>query len=190
MNNDRVILVQHRKLKSQRLILRWVELSDAPDLFEVVSDQETTRFLFPPHDNVQQTERMIANYYMEEPQGKYAVVLKETGKVIGTFEFRVHAHNRSGEIGFTLGSRYWGHGYMTEAGKLILELAFRELKLERVYAMHDTTNPASGRLMQRLGMTLEGILRHERMDSNRWVDSAHYSILQHEYIQLDENSTS
>ncbi|WP_227013784.1 GNAT family N-acetyltransferase [Paenibacillus psychroresistens] len=128
------------------------------------------------------TKEVIANYFVKESIGKYAIVIKESNKMIGAIEFRVKEANKSGDLGFTLSRYYWGKGYMTEAGKLILGLAFNILDLERVYAMHDIKNPASGKVMSRLGMTNEGILRRSHMLKGEFADSAHYSILKEEYV--------
>lgn len=183
MMNYNLIILQNQVLEGERIILRPITLADAQDMYEYKSDEQTTRYIFDPHDDLARTFNSIANYYMKEPIGKYAIVLKEENKLIGTFEFRVKEHNKSGEIGYTLNSKYWGNGYMTEAGKLILHLAFNQLKLERVFAEHATNNPASGNVMKRLGMTCDGILRKNHMFKGELLDSAYYSILKDEYFR-------
>jgi ribosomal-protein-alanine N-acetyltransferase len=155
-------------------------------MFEYTSDEETTRFIYAQHKDLDKTKQVISNYFMKEWLGKYAIVLKESNKMIGTLEFRVHEANRSGELGFTLNRHYWGKGYMTEAAKLVLELAFDVLGLERVFAMHDVKNPASGKVMSRLGMTYEGILRRNHLVEGVFADSAHYSILKEEYVNSEK----
>lgn len=181
MENLTYLLVTHRRMVGERIELRPVTLEDAEDMFEYTSDEETTRFIFAEPKDRDQTIQLIVNYYVKEHLGKYAIVLRESNKMIGTIEFRVKEANKSGELGFTLNRHYWGQGYMTEAGKLILKLAFEVLGLERVYAMHEVNNPASGKVMIRLGMTLEGILRKNHLANGVLVDSAHYSILREEY---------
>lgn len=101
--------------------------------------------------------------------------------MIGTVEFRIHEWNNSGELGFTLNSQYWGKGYMTEAGKLILDLSFNILGLDRVFAGHDVRNAASGKLLTRLGMSNEGTHRKDQMVRGVLTDTAYYSILKDEY---------
>jgi [ribosomal protein S5]-alanine N-acetyltransferase len=182
MSNKNLLMVKHSQMESERIRLRPVLLSDADDMYEYNSDEETTRFIYDQHTDLNQTKKMIENYYMKEPNGMYAIVLKETDKMIGTIEFRIHEWNNSGELGFTLNSHFWGKGYMTEAGKLILELAFHTLALDRVYAGHDIRNGASGKLLGRLGMTYEGTLRRDQMVKGALTDTAHYSILKEEYL--------
>lgn len=183
MGNTNFLMLQHSQMESERILLRPVLLDDAEDMYEYTSDEETTRFIYDQHTDVNQTKNLIANYYMEEPIGKYAILLKESNKIIGTIEFRVHEYNKSGELGYTLNRHFWGKGYMTEAGKLILDLAFHTLGLERVFAEHDVRNSASGKVLERLGMTYEGTRRRNHMVKGFLADSAHYSILKEEYAE-------
>lgn len=176
-----VTLAEHRHLTGERISLRPISLEDAADMTEYASDEETTRYIFAEPKNLEQTERLIAGYYMREPIGKYAVVLNDGGKLIGTIEFRVDEATRSGELGFTLSRHYWGKGYMSEAGRLILDLAFGKLELQRVHAAHEAENEASGRLMLRLGMSCEGTRRRDQLSRGQLVDSVYYSILSEEY---------
>lgn len=183
MSNINFLLVKHSQMESDRIILRPVLLEDAEDMYEYTSDEETTRFIYDQHTDINRTKNLIANYFFKEPIGKYAILLKESNKMIGTIEFRVHEYNKSGELGYTLSRHYWGNGYMTEAGKLILELAFNTLGLERVFAEYDVRNSASGKVLDRLGMTYEGTRRRNHMVKGILTDSVHYSILKEEYGQ-------
>ncbi|MEK4247518.1 GNAT family N-acetyltransferase [Psychrobacillus sp. FSL K6-2684] len=181
MSNFNLLLVKNSQIEGERILLRPISFNDAEDMFEYTSDEETTRFLYSPHKDLEQTQSMIANYFVKEPIGKYAIVLKDSNKMIGAIEFRVDDWNKSGDLGFTLNRKYWGNGYMTEAGKLILELAFKELGLERVHAAHDVINSASGKVLLHLGMQREGTLRKSEMIKGVLADSAYYSILKDEY---------
>ncbi|MFC7678412.1 GNAT family N-acetyltransferase [Paenibacillus sp. GCM10028914] len=183
MKNINFLMVKHSQMESERIILRPVLLDDAEDMYEYTSDEETTRFIYAQHTDINQTKNLIANYFMKEPIGKYAILLKECNKMIGTIEFRVHEYNKSGELGYTLNRHFWGKGYMTEAGNLILDLAFNTLDLERVFAEYDVRNSASGKVLNRLGMTYEGTRRRNHMVKGVLTDSVHYSILKEEYVK-------
>ncbi|MFS0782567.1 GNAT family N-acetyltransferase [Bacillus sp. 1P06AnD] len=182
MRNTNLLMVKHTHMEGERIILRPVSLDDAEDMFEYTSDEETTRFIYGQHKDLNEAKSLIANYFVKEPIGKYAIMLKDSNKMIGAIEFRVHESNKSGELGYTLNRHFWGKGYMTEAGNLILELAFHVLGLERVFAEYDVRNVASGKVLSRLGMKYEGILRRSRMVKGELTDSAHYSILKEEYV--------
>jgi len=186
MKKLNLLQVEHNQMEGERIILRPVSLDDAEDMYEYTSDEETTRFIYEPHKDLNQTKTVIANYFVKEPIGKYAIVLKENNKMVGAIEFRVHEWNKSGDLGFTLNRYFWGKGYMTEAGKLILGLAFDVLGLERVYAGHEVKNSASGKVLIRLGMKCEGILRKDQMIKGALVDSVHYSILKEEYLNSEK----
>ncbi|MFC5700152.1 GNAT family N-acetyltransferase [Cohnella faecalis] len=183
MSNINLLMVKYSRMESERILLRPVLLDDAEDMYEYTSDEETTRFIYDQHTDLNRTKNLIANYFMKEPIGKYAILLKESNKMIGTIEFRIHEHNKSGELGYTLNRHFWGRGYMTEAGNLILQLAFNTLDLERVFAEHDVRNSASGKVLSRLGMTYEGTRRRNHIVKGVLADSAHYSILKEEYAK-------
>ncbi|PTQ80359.1 ribosomal-protein-alanine N-acetyltransferase [Trichococcus patagoniensis] len=175
-------LMKHSILEGERILLRPVGLVDAADMFEYASDEETTRFVFETHRDRAMTEEAIANYFMAAPAGKYALVVKHTKKMIGTIDIRPNMNDRIAEIGYTLNKDYRGNGYMTEAGKLVTALAFEVLGMEKVFAMHDILNPASGEVMKRLGMQPEGVLRRHKVFKGRSCDMAYYGILNEEYL--------
>jgi len=176
-------LMKHSVLEGERILLRPVGLTDAADMFAYASDEETTRFVFETHRDRAMTEEAIANYFMAAPAGKYAIELKAARKMIGTIDIRPNQIDRIAEIGYTLNKDYRGEGYMTEAGKLITALAFEVLGMEKVFAMHDVLNPASGEVMKRLGMKPEGVLRRHKVFKGRSCDMAYYGILKEEYFR-------
>ena len=90
MINYNEILEQHQIIKGERITLRPFASSDLQDLFEFTSDEEATRYLYPPHTQLEQTERMLTNYYLQQPTGIYAIEHNATKKMIGTIEFRVN----------------------------------------------------------------------------------------------------
>lgn len=183
MENANLLMDAHSQMESERILLRPVSIEDAEDMYEHTSDEETTRYIYDRHVDLNQTKKLIENYFLKEPIGKYAIVLKETNKMMGTIEFRVHEWNKSGELGYILSRFYWGNGYMNEAANLILELAFHVLGLERVFSESDVKNEASSRMMKRLGMQYEGTLRRNHMVRGVLTDSVHYSILKEEYVK-------
>ena len=187
MTNTNLLMIQNNHMESERIVLSPVSLDDAEDMYEYTSDEETTRFLYDKHKVLNQTKNFIANYFLEEPIGKYAIVLKDSNKMIGAIEFRVHEANKCGELGYTLNRNFWGKGFMTEAGKSILGLAFNVLDLERVFAECDVINDASGKVLGRLGMKCEGIHRKSHKTKGTLLDSAYYSILKEEYKNPSKN---
>lgn len=188
MENITYLMVQHQQLMGQRILLRPVSLQDANDMFEYAADKETTRFLFESHKNLEATKKTIAEFFVKDPMGKYAIVLKENNKMIGTIDLRVDANHKKAELGYILNKQFWGNGYVTEAANLLIELGFQTLGLERIYAMYDIKNQASGRVMERLGMTSEGILRKNRLVKGQFSDDECYAILREEYADLNNKA--
>lgn len=178
-----LILAENQRIEGERILLRPVELTDAPDMHEYASDEETTKFVFLQHRDEEATKENIVEFFMANPIGKYAIVYKENNKMIGTMAIRVDEANLIAEIGYVLNKDYWGRGIMTEAGNLMLQLSFEKLELEKVYARHDVENPASGKVMLRLGMQREGILRSHQIHKGKRIDFAFYGILREEYFR-------
>ena len=86
------------------------------------------------------------------------------------------------EIGYCIGSGYWGMGYVTEAVAAVIQFFFEEVKANRIEAKYDTRNKASGRVLEKCGLTYEGTLRsYERIQSGI-TDVCIYSILAEDYF--------
>lgn len=168
-------LAKNRILETDRLMLRPITLDDAEDLFEYASDPENTKHTFPTHKSIEETEWVISNLFMSSPLGNFAIELKENGKMIGTCDLRVNESEKSAELAYAINKKYWGNGYAPEAAKKLLELAFQDLKIERLWAKFSSENPASGRVMEKIGMEKEGILRHTKNLCGDFVDQVIYS---------------
>ena len=81
------------------------------------------------------------------------------------------------ELGYWIGKPYWGQGYCTEAARATLDFGFEQLGLNRIFAHHFARNPASGRVMQKIGMTREGRLRQHVKKWDAFEDLELYGIL-------------
>lgn len=179
------------RLETRRLLLRALTMRDAADVYSYSKDPEVARYvLWDAHVSIAQTRsylRFILRQYRNGEPASYGIVLKETGKVIGTIGFMwLNDENRSAEIGYSLSRAYWNQGLMTECLHAILDLGFRTLRLNRIEAQHDTRNPASGRVMQHCGMTLEGTLRQRIYNKGRYVDVDVYAIVLSDYNRMME----
>jgi len=81
------------------------------------------------------------------------VTLKDTGRLIGTVGLReINREHSHAELGLWIGVDWWGQGYATEAARALIRFAFEQPELNRVYAHHMVRNPASGRVLERIGM--------------------------------------
>jgi len=86
------------------------------------------------------------------------------------------------EIGYWIGVPFWGRGYATEAAAEVVRYGFEERGLRRIYAMHFGRNPASGRVLQKIGMQYEGTLRQHRKKWDEYVDFVCYGALREDWF--------
>lgn len=176
-----------KTLETSRLILRKFVAEDGEAMFRNwASDPEVTKFLtWPTHSKVEISNMIAAQWVQESEKPDYyqwAIVLKELGEPIGSISC-VHLDEKtdSAEIGYCIGKAWWGKGIMSEALGEIIRFAFEEMMAKRVYARHDSNNPASGGVMKKCGMTYEGTLRKADYNNQGICDMVCYSILRHEF---------
>ncbi|MGR4851003.1 GNAT family N-acetyltransferase [Streptomyces sp. LARHCF252] len=120
--------------------------------------------------------------WSDRPQHRFPYVARLGREVVGMGELRVRdATRRQGEISYIVHPRAWGRGVGTEIGRLLLAHAFGELRLHRVHATCDPRNLGSARVLAKLGMTLEGRLRHTQLIRDGWRDSLVFGLLEDEW---------
>lgn len=175
-------------LETPRLVLRQLTLDDAPDYFEFSSDPEVTRFIMrPTHDSIEVTRQRLEEVLAPEflaVHKQWGMVLKDSGKLIGTCGLFVESdeHRRAG-MGYTLNRAHWGRGYTTEAVKAMIDYGFSQLEYNRLEAMCFLDNFASARVMEKAGMSYEGILRQYMFIKGEYKDLKVYSILREEWLR-------
>lgn len=101
--------------------------------------------------------------------------------LMGAIGLHVSASHRNGEIGYWVGRSWWGKGYATEAARALARYAFTDLRLHRLVGRHFTRNVASGRVLQKIGMQLEGVHRDAFLRFDRFEDVAVYGLLEDEW---------
>ncbi len=177
------------KLETERLILRKISAEDARDMYEYASRPETCKYLlWSPHSSLSYTVSYIRFVQKQYSRGEYfdfAVVLKETGKMIGTVGFvKYDTENSLVEVGYVLNSEYHGNGYATEALEAVINFAFCELGVNRVEAKYIKENTASLRVMERCSMKSEGIQREKMIIKGVKQDIGMCAILKDEYFTV------
>jgi len=171
------------KIQTDRLILRRFIYEDADEMFNGwCNDPEVTRFLtWAPHGSVEVT-RMLLNEWIPQYEAgdcfNWGIEVKETGRLIGNISV-VHYREEvaSADIGYCMNRDYWGKGYMPEALKAVMDYLFDIVGMNRVAATHDLNNPKSGRVMEKAGMTKEGVLRQAGYNMQGVCDVVWYSML-------------
>ncbi|MGH8852721.1 MAG: GNAT family N-acetyltransferase [Telluria sp.] len=169
-------------LTTNRLTLRPLTLDDAHDLFAVFSDPAVVRYWSAASwTSVANAEASIEHAlacYREQSEVRFGIELAETGVLIGTVNLhQPFPQNRRCEIGYALGSPYWGKGYATEALAAALDYGFHELRLNRVEADIDPRNAASAAVLERMGFRKEGYMPQRWFVHGEMADTVNYGLL-------------
>jgi RimJ/RimL family protein N-acetyltransferase len=112
-----------------------------------------------------------------------AITLKPDGLVVGSMSLMLRAVHQRAEFGYMVARERWNHGYCTEAARAIMRYGFEQLELNRIEATHFVRNPASGRVMQKLGMVREGLLRQHVRNRGTFEDLVMHSMLRSDFEQ-------
>jgi ribosomal-protein-alanine N-acetyltransferase len=111
----------------------------------------------------------------------FAITDREDGRLLGAIGLKIDVEENSAELGYWVGVPYWNRGYCTEAAAAVLDYAFSTLGLDRIHAHHLLRNPGSGRVMQKIGMRSEGIVRQVLRDGAAPEDLALYGLLRDDF---------
>ena len=160
--------------------LRTIAESDLDRIVELCQDpiiSEMTLNVPYPY-TYEQARYFYDNIVLNTNSKQYAIYLDDKTELIGVIGINFNqTKDWEAEIGYWMGKDYRNHGYMTEALKLIIQICFEEFNLIRVYAIHNPTNLASGKVMLKAGMLYEGTLRANVRKGSEYIDSPLYSII-------------
>jgi ribosomal-protein-alanine N-acetyltransferase len=169
----------------ESLRLRPLTLEDWPAVHDWARLLDSCRYQAWGPNSEAETQsyvREAARLWHQHPQTSFPhAVVTGDGDVIGVADLHLRG-GRQGEIGYGIHPGRWGHGYGTAAATLLLELAFGEHGLHRVYATCDPRNTASARVLRKVGMRYEGRMRETVLIRDGWRDSELYAILDREFM--------
>jgi [ribosomal protein S5]-alanine N-acetyltransferase len=180
---------QHPTLHTQRLILRPFEMADARDVQRLAGDHaiaDTTLNIPHPYEDGM-AEQWIATHkpqFEAGEQATFAIALQATSELVGAIGLVINRRFDRAELGYWIGRPYWNHDYCTEAGRAVVSYGFTELNLNRIHAYHLSRNPASGRVMEKLGMTREGLLRQHAKKWGKYEDLVEYGLLREDWLKF------
>jgi RimJ/RimL family protein N-acetyltransferase len=162
--------------------LRPFEAGDAAEVTRLVSDRriaDTTRNIAHPyrHEMAEQWIASLGPNFQAGTQATFAVMHAADHTLMGAIGLTIARADQRAEMGYWLGVPFWGQGYTTEAATALLRYGFTELGLHRIMATHIARNPASGRVMQKIGMRYEGTLRDHYAKNDAFEDVVYYAIL-------------
>lgn len=178
------------ELETERCVLRAITPDDIHDIFEYMSDDSVTQYLpWDTASTLEEADATIQRYrtIFEEQTGiAWGIMNKTNHKLIGIcllWHFNL-SHFRA-EIGYMLGSSWWGQGFMTEVTSAVLDYGFNDMGFHSMEAHIDPNNIGSQRLLEKLGFIQEGYFRENYYDKNldEFQDTAVFSLLKSTWIK-------
>ena len=151
--------------ETPRLYLRPPVLSDAQAIFsQYAQDAEITRYLiWKPHRSLDDTTDFLASRlaaWEDESEFSWTINRKQDQQLLGMIGMR--ARDYMADIGYVIARLHWGHGFTAEAAQVVVDWALAQQHIYRVWAVCDAENTASARVLEKIGMQREGLLR-------RWI---------------------
>jgi ribosomal-protein-alanine N-acetyltransferase len=173
-------------LETERLMLRPFIPYDAFDVERLAGAREVadTTLNIPhpyPHGGAAEWIRLHGPAWDDGTSATFAIVGKKTGALVGAISLIIKREHRRAELGYWIALDCWNRGYATEASRRMIDFGFEILGLHRIEARHFLRNPASGRVMEKLGMQKEGQERDWAIKWDRFETLAVYSILEPEW---------
>ena len=170
-------------IKGKRVTLRKLRMSDADIITEYCKDPAISRWTASipyPYKKRHAIEYIKKSKEKWNKKEAYNFVITRKGTIIGSIALMMKNEGIA-ELGYWVAKPYWGKGYATEASKMAMKEGFKTLKLHKIYAHHIKENPASGRVMQKLGMKKEGIMREHTKKQGKYRDLIQYGVLRREF---------
>ncbi len=172
-------------LQGEVLQLRPLQARDAEDILRLVVAREIAANTFVPQPYPPEAAREFVQARREDWRSDEAYVFaiiegrgEQFSGCIGLHP--VYEHSRA-EVGYWIGKPFWGRGLATAALRLLIQFGFEKLKLNRIEAGHFEHNPASGRVMKKANMRLEGVRRRYVWHRDRFKDLHWHTILREDY---------
>ncbi len=174
-------------LPGERLTLRELRPSDAESLYAELTSPEVRRFMWAPPPNAGAFAQFIDWAHTERATGKYVcygIVPRGETDAAGVFELRqLQPGFFRGELGFVMASRLWGRGVFPEGARLILDFAFRTIKVHRIEARAAVDNARGNAALQKLGAQREGRLRGAFWREDHYIDQFLWAILDSDWAR-------
>jgi len=175
-------------LQTERLLLRPFTLVDAAEVQRMAGDYDvasvTGNIPHPYEDGM--AEAWINTQqpnYEAGTQATFAITSRSEGILIGAIGLIVNLQHQRAEMGYWVGKEHWNKGYCTEAASVVVRFGFEQLNLRRIEATHLARNPASGRVMQKIGMRQEGYFRQHIFKWGVFEDLVIYGLLPSDLLQ-------
>lgn len=150
------IYPQMKIIDTPKFIFRPIDISDAKDIFDYLSQEKVVRYLpFEAHENLNDTKKFIKSYFINSYKkgkiGNYAIYYKKDRKVIGNVGFNnINPNSPEGELGICLNPKYWGHDFSTEFTFIAVVSGFEFSKVDKLVALTYEDNKYSTNCLENL----------------------------------------
>lgn len=171
------------ELYTERLLLRPFTADDATTVQALCNNEniaKTTLYIPFPYTLEHATTWIAATIQQFQTERAYTFAITKGDAVIGAMTLSHNKAFRQGELAYWIGEPYWNKGYGTEAARTVVAFGFEQKKLHKICARFFASNPASGKIMEKIGMQQEGILRDHVYKNGRYENLVCYSMLAHE----------
>ena len=191
-DNPVIVTKKPGEMRTERLLLRPLEMSDSDAYLDIFSDAETLLYWSrEPITSIVEAESLVQQdieWSTSDDCICLGVALADSNLLIGKITlFQLSKQNRRAEIGYVLDRQQWGKGYMTEALGWLLAHAFDEMKLHRLEADTDPDNLPSLALLEKFGFSREGLFRDRWWVHGKWHDSVMLGLLEEDYRKRSED---
>lgn len=187
------ITIRQKTIITNRLILRPFEKGDFSAVHEYASDDEVCRFVPWGPNSFKDTKQFLKRAIKarktndDDYLGDYAVVLKDTGQLIGGCGLFLQSRlDQEYMIGYCLRKDQWGKGYAQELARSLCYVAFKILNAHRIIATCDAQNARSYNVMEKIGMKREGVFHKRRLIKGEWHDEIIYAIIKDDWLNLEQ----
>lgn len=177
-------------ITTRRLLIREYKIEDFVAVFDYVKNPSYWQYQrsdIPTEEQIKTLIEWVVREQGTSPRLSYflAATRRDTGEVVGEAVLKILSPaDRQGEMGFGIVPKFWKQGYGTEIGHAIIDMAFGHFKLHRVSGQCSPDNKGSIRVMQKLGMGREGLLRDIYFGRGKWWSSLVYSLLEAEHAKF------
>jgi RimJ/RimL family protein N-acetyltransferase len=168
--------------ETERLLLREFVESDATDFYVLGSDPQIIRYTGDPGGGFRSVEHAMEILhshpmadYRNHGYGRWAVIHKESGRLIGFAGLKYLEELDDIDLGYRLIPEYWGHGLATESALAVRDYGFEDLSLEEVIGLVHPENVASERILKKLGMEFVGVIQYSGLDVHKYLMTRSHS---------------
>jgi ribosomal-protein-alanine N-acetyltransferase len=178
-------MTESTELQTKRLLLRPYRLTDVDDVLAYANDEDWQRFLPVPYPYERvHAEQFVARAFIADWSSRPVFEITFEGTVIGGINLRIMSDRNVAEMGYSVAKAHWSKGIATESARAVIKWGFEACSLAKIVATANIDNERSWHVMERVGMTREGVLRsgrpHEH-DPELRTDSVYYGILRGEW---------